>query len=123
MYTKGWLVLFGVIVTSPCTLLNPAQKRNNDSVLVVKGSSLPSNLTSLPLNNSSLMSFSAYDSPLTPGGIPHCDGRVYGLNLKRTSCFDAWTRIGLDKDPMAWERRGSGVHINPKLPFRFSSGK
>ena len=123
MYTKGWLVLFTVVVTSAWTLLHPTPRRDNDSALVLEGLAFHDNSTTSPFKNTSSIGFSGYDSPLVSNAEPKCDGRAYGNDLDRISCFDAWSSIGLDKEPIVWERRGSGVYGNPKLPFRFSSGQ
>lgn len=52
-----------------------------------------------------------------------CDGRAYGRNLDRASCFDAWNKIGFDDNRVRWGRRGRGGTDDIQLPYRWSSGK
>lgn len=55
--------------------------------------------------------------------IAQCSGAVYGSDLDRYSCFDAWRNMGLLPDRVSWGPRDSVINYQHRLPSRWSSGK
>ena len=72
---------------------------------------------------------SLYDIPIgqnlttANNAIAQCSGAVYGSNLDRYSCFDAWRNMGLLPDRVSWGPRDSVINYQRRLPSRWSSGK
>ncbi|KAL9130639.1 MAG: hypothetical protein Q9175_006969 [Cornicularia normoerica] len=62
-----------------------------------------------------------YDLPAVTNAIPQCNGAVYGTNLDRHSCFDAWGSMGFTAQLVSWGPRGPGHNFQFRLPYRWSS--
>ena len=77
------------------------------------------------LSNHSAISSDLFDYHFAaiPHVTPRCDGRAYGSNLDRISCFDAWRSLWVGLQRISWGRRGASVYYDMKLPYRWSSGK
>ena len=58
-----------------------------------------------------------------PRSIPQCSGTIYGTDLERFSCFDAWRNMGLTPGRVAWGPRGRLERFQYTLPARWSSGR
>lgn len=78
----------------------------------------PSN-SSAPLHNLPL----GYDIPKATNSAPQCNGAVYGTDLDRNSCFDAWRNMGWTPERVSWGPRGTSHSFQYRLPYRWSSGK
>lgn len=111
------------LTTSPLSLIFSG----NVSAAITNTSELTSpSVNSVP---EQLLNFSfTYDLPsrynLTAanGAIPQCSGPVYGSDLDRLSCFDAWRNMGLSPDRASWGPRGTATSYQYRLPSRWSSG-
>ena len=64
-----------------------------------------------------------YDLPALTDANPVCDGAIYGTDLDRGSCFDAWRYIGLTSPRESWGPRGPNHSFRHRLPYRWSSGR
>lgn len=149
MNPRSWLVyaiLFGHALS---VLLPTASPREGDMVTLSSKLSNPghvsaitantssshngSDVTLIPLNNAShpLSDYSAstydipfdYNLPVTTASAPQCNDTIYGSNLDRHSCFDAWRNMGLTPERESWGPRGPGRKFQHKLPQRWSSGR
>ncbi|KAF6219098.1 hypothetical protein HO133_004923 [Letharia lupina] len=62
-----------------------------------------------------------YDLPAVTSAAPQCNGTLYGTNLDRHSCFDAWQNLGSIPERVSWGPRGPGHNFQYRLPYRWSS--
>lgn len=146
MYWFAYVVLFGYGLSA--TL--PTASRREDNMItsfsrfLIPGyvSAITTNTSSLhvspdvklvALNNASQQpsnySTSFYDlsfgynlTAVTTSG-PQCNGTVYGSDLDRYSCFDAWRYIGLTSERVEWGPRRPAHSFQSGLPHRWSSGR
>ena len=102
----------------------------SDSSLIIQSIGSPqSPNTTLLLPNASL-SVSEYDMPFEYPGLDdllgatnaglQCKGESFGFNLSRTSCVQAFGRIGTSANLVTWGQRARG-NYQVKLPYRYSS--
>lgn len=120
-----------ILIASSSKLLIPGYV----SAIMINTSSLhvSPNVELVALNNASLQpsNYSAsiydlpfgYNLPAVATSAPQCDGTVYGSDLDRHSCFDAWRYIGLTAQRVSWGPRGPGHKFSYGLPHRWSSGR
>ena len=75
-------------------------------------------------NRSSSISNSSFghDLPVVPRPILRCNSDLYGTDLNRLSCFDAWRNLGRLPDAVRWGPRGLDQTSPYRLPYRWSSG-
>lgn len=64
-----------------------------------------------------------YDLPEVTNAVPQCNGAVYGTDLNRNSCFDAWLNMGWTPERVSWGPRGTAHSFQYRLPYRWSSGE
>lgn len=77
-----------------------------------------------PSNYSSLYDLSIGQNWTTASNaFAQCSSAIYGSNLDRYSCFDAWRNVGLLPERVSWGPRGSVNIYQRRLPSRWSSGK
>lgn len=65
---------------------------------------------------------SGYNLPVASGPIFRCNSDLYGTDLNRFSCFDAWRNLGRLPDAVRWGQRGLDETSPYRLPYRWSSG-
>ena len=77
-------------------------------------SKFPASLYDLPFG---------YELPREINAVPRCNGTVYGTNLDRNSCFDAWQNVGWMPERVSWGPRGTSHSFQYRLPYRWSSSE
>ena len=87
--------------------------------------SLNSNRTIWPADAPAPITVAASDLTLPnpsnlTGPLPECNGRLYGRNLRRTSCMQVYHAMASERFPVSFGERGTGVYDGP-LPFRYLS--
>ncbi|KAL8671952.1 MAG: hypothetical protein Q9168_003578 [Polycauliona sp. 1 TL-2023] len=90
----------------PKTALDPPTK-GNFSVWPLDS---PAPISVLPSNSTSKLT----------GALPECNGRLYGRNLKLSSCMQLYHAMSSYTAPQVFGERGTGYYDAP-LPFRYLS--
>lgn len=149
MHSRAWLA-YAVISGPALSATVPKPSQSEDSVstssleLVFPGNfstttTNASYLNGVPnedlfsLNTGSQPSFNysaslynlpiGYDLPVVTNAVPQCNGAVYGTNLNRHSCFDAWRNTDWAPQRVSWGPRGPGHNFQYRLPYRWTSCK
>lgn len=149
MHLRAWLA-HAVINGPALSATVPSPQQSQDSLAALPLTSISSgNLSAAKTNDSSLnyvpitnqlslnitaplpSKFSisllnlpfGYHLPTVTSGAPQCDGDVYGANLGRHSCFDAWQNVDWTPERVSWGPRGSAHNFQYRLPYRWSSGE
>ena len=136
MRSKVWLayaVLFGSALSAAPPRAQREDSLATSALKLISPSNFSDGTTNTSLFNNSLHRLSnysafppnlpfGYDLPENTDTVPHCNGAVYGSDLDRSSCFDAWRNMGFGPKPVSWGPRGTGHNFKYKLPFRWSSG-
>ena len=82
------------------------------------------NDTSQPSSRySSLYDVSIEDRLNDTTGDAHCNRAVYGFDLDRESCFDAFRYLGAAPGRVSWGPRSQPSDFEYRLPARWSSGR
>lgn len=149
MHRRAWLAYAAVSgLAFPATVPRPSQSEDSLATIpltLISSGNLSAAKTAdsslndititnqLSLNNTASLSsnFSisllnlpfGYNLPTVTSGVPQCNGDVYGTNLDRHSCFDAWQNMGWTPERVSWGPRGTAHDFQYRLPYRWSSGE
>ena len=116
MYLIPLLITLLLQLASTATTLGSASQPS----LFSNTANLNLNTTTATGANTSASSFQ-YLGPADAGPKVKCD-RIYGSNMDRGSCFDAWQRFRWkDTRPQLFAQRGTADKIEQVLPKRISS--
>ena len=112
--------------TSPLLLTVPSAAATNVSALndlpTTNQSSLGNGTEQESNHSSSIDLPSGNNLPMSSSPILRCNSDLYGTDLNRLSCFDAWRNLGRLPDAVRWGPRGLDQTSPYKLPYRWSSG-
>ena len=149
MHRRAWLAYTAVAGLSfSATVLRPSQSEDSLATIpltLISSGNLSaaktndSSLKNVPITNQLFLNNTAplssnfsisllnlpfgYNLPAVTSGVPQCHGDVYGTDLDRHSCFDAWQNVGWTPERVSWGPRGTAHDFQYRLPYRWSSGE